>query len=1463
MNFKVILYLDNSESPKLFRSADDGDSWNEVTVGSSKTTLTRIMPHPFDFQRAYALTNGSTHYATTDRGKTWHAIELPLNTVPTGNPFVFHASNPDYVLYAGIECTGTEFLQLKCVPQYYYTTDNFKNKREKLISAHQCIFTHGSKEFTEGDERAIICSVNSVNDEKNNEIANRRLAISSNWFKEKEFLSLDQNLIGGVTGLGVSSKFIVASTKVKDSDNISLLISLDGQIWDEAIFPRERSDFKEVEVTILESSSTSLHIDVLKDGSSIAGDLYVSNSNGTYFSKSLSHTNRNSAGYVDIEKVENIEGILIANVIANWDDAKNGGTKHIRTKISYDDGRTWNYIGITDSSCSGNDECGLNLHSVLDKSNVGRIFSSPAPGILAAIGNPGTQLKDYEDGDLFVSHDSGLTWKRSRQDAHKYEFGDSGNVFVAVYDEGAGNSMYYSVNRGDSWNKVDLGMKMRPKYLFTTPDSTTMKFILIAKANDNKDQTVVISVDFTGLYDRKCVLKEDGSGDLEKWYARWSDRTNPSCMMGRKQYFFRKKPNAECYIGNEYKEQLPTSEPCLCTQVDYECDYNFVMNDEGKCVPTNVFKEDTGGCSSGSTSYQGKSGYRLIPGNSCIKKNGIVLDELVKKNCDGTLANDEPAKDPEGGKKEEEKKPNLPKQITKAHTEFKGKIIDYYYLKSDDPSAVDETIILRTDSLAVYVSHDHGGKWEQVLKDKEVLSIYANPYFPNHVYLITTKEEVAYSLDRAQTWNVFRTPSKRNNRRVAYLSFNKKHADWLIWIGETGCEDPFSATCRTAAFYTTTYGNRWNDLQENVQKCTYVNDLTSTKSDKLIYCEKLYSGDGGESKMKLIWSTDYFNNVETAFSNILGFALEHEFVIVATINPDDSLKAYVSVDGTTFAEAKFPPNFKIVKQQAYTVLESITHAMFVHVTTNSLPETAYGSILKSNSNGTNYVDSVDYVNRNAEGYVDFEKMSGLEGVAIINVVTNPDKAVQGSTKVLKSKITHNDGGEWSYIIPPQKDSEGKKFECPGSSLNRCSLNLHGYTERADYRDTFSSQSAVGMMLAVGNVGEYLTPLFDGNTFFTKDGGASWKEIKKGYYMWEYGDQGSIIVIVNGHDSTNTITYSLDEGDTWHDYQFSEDLVKIDDIATVPSDTSRKFLLIGRPRLSKGEASLTVQIDFTNMFERKCVLNEKDPEHDDFELWSPSHPFQEDNCLFGHEAQYYRKVKGGDCYIGRSLIQPHAIIRNCSCTRQDFECDINYARGNDGACHLVDGYTPPDHSLVCKEMPGLIEYWEPTGYRRIPLSTCQGGREFDKVESVPCPGKEGEYKQKHRGLHGFGLFFVIVLPIGMVGVIGYILWDHYSKRYGQIRLGEENDSQPIVIQYLVVMVAGVVAVVSVIPYMFSSAWRSIQNKIKTRSRGGSFTTRSSFARGSNNYSVVAAEDENELLTGDLDESDDAASDTERV
>ena len=70
-----------------------------------------------------------------------------------------------------------------------------------------------------------------------------------------------------------------------------------------------------------------------------------------------------------------------------------------------------------------------------------------------------------------------------------------------------------------------------------------------------------------------------------------------------------------------------------------------------------------------------------------------------------------------------------------------------------------------------------------------------------------------------------------------------------------------------------------------------------------------------------------------------------------------------------------------------------------------------------------------------------------------------------------------------------------------------------------------------------------------------------------------------------------------------------------------------------------------------------VLNVNDPEAGDFVLWTPSNPDPDSpKCLFGHESQYYRRRSDppAECYVGTKIPQPHRVLRNCTCTRVDYE-----------------------------------------------------------------------------------------------------------------------------------------------------------------------------------------------------------------
>ena len=143
-------------------------------------------------------------------------------------------------------------------------------------------------------------------------------------------------------------------------------------------------------------------------------------------------------------------------------------------------------------------------------------------------------------------------------------------------------------------NSYDMGVKLRARGLINLPDSTSQKFLLLGqvsktdpKYGDNR--AVIVFLDFSKTRGRKC-----GDSDYEKWYAR---PHNSECLMGHRvcaflilyldiivgrkgytliclfvlqQWYKRRKPDANCYVGEKYNDPVTHEDNCECTAADYE-----------------------------------------------------------------------------------------------------------------------------------------------------------------------------------------------------------------------------------------------------------------------------------------------------------------------------------------------------------------------------------------------------------------------------------------------------------------------------------------------------------------------------------------------------------------------------------------------------------------------------------------------------------------------------------------------------------------------------------------------------------------------------------------------------------------------------------------------------------------------------------------------------------------------------
>lgn len=1382
---------------RLIISYDDGKTWTNVKETGSDTIATFSLD-PYFRERAIAITTEKNQYVTYDKGKNWkkfNVLDLSKNPykIDSVPKVLYNSKNINYVMLEFYSCPDDIFSE-NCRHIHFVSKDGFKSNPAELsaIDVNTCVFARSSLQQNENEsikDETILCTQNKLN--SFGHIVESKLFRSDDFFNSNiDEVAHEISKSGSITDIRIVANFIVLvvrNDKFSKKSGVSFVVSRDAKKF-------EVSDLsiKVVygEMQLLESSPLSIFVVITdynnRDEDISLSTIYSSDSTGLRFTKRQEFVMSKS-----ILKIQNIDGswiILVAEDPNKGDDTDDkpsiidfflgdGYKKNVRSLITIDDGKTWNPLIVDD--CDGHEECSLHLLSPTERDGEGKFVTGPTPGILFGVGNVGEHIDDdVTKLHTWYSRDGGVSWKFALHEPCIFAFGDLGNIIMAIpyyeKDYSLTDYYYYSVNQGKSWVKVVINHSIYPLTLTTTIDGTSTQFLLtglVDKTPENGEDfdfnEIIYSIDFSKAFNGKvCSTK---NVDFEPVYARINQNGEPNCVYGHKEKFWRRKQDNECFVNNLYEDLKIESEACECTKDDYECDIYFRFDSEKKeCVidskaVASLCSQETKGTVF--TTFD----LRKIQSNLCVSGK----EEIPKRyeiKCDDYA---------DGGN--EDSDGNKSSEIVSVLNTFSGEMSQYSYFEEGD-SFGGENVIIKLGK-DIWASNDGGVKFVLIDLHEECTG-YITGYVPGHVILLTDTKYFYISVDGVNFLRRHEAPSLPSALGPSVVSFHRTDTDKFIWYSSENCINKYSSDCEIVAYHTTDGGKTFEELKRNVQVCDYISpNLEDVKSEfnNTIYCSTI---DKSSLKKQLVSTHNDFKDQREIFDHVVGYAITGKFVLAATVETEsESLKAKVTVDGETFADAKFPKDIQVNAQQAYTVLDSITKSIFLHVTTHNVDGHEFGAILKSNSNGTSYVLSLNYVNRNRIGYVDYDRIDGLEGTILANTVENYKNVVdKNDAKLLKTQISHNDGAEWSYLLPPAVNVRGEKYPCLGSSLAKCSLNLHGFTERADYRDTYSSSSATGLLIGVGSVGEYLEHYSQSSTFLSRDGGITWKEIMDGVNMWEYGDRGTILVLVNGKDETDKINYSLDEGETWKEYKFADEPIKVLDLATAPSDSSRKFIVFGSKR-SDRHHTLSYSIDFTNVHQRQCQLDLDNPEKNDYEYWTPKHPNLPDNCLFGHEAKYLRRAVGhNDCFIGSAPLKDgFKTVRNCLCTRRDFECDYNFFRASDETCHLVGGLTPADRQKDSCEIEGAFQYFESTGYRKIPLSTCEGGKKYASWDVHPCPGKEKEFNKYYGNeISGMKWFLVVGIPIFVFLFSAWFVYERGIrrnggfKRLGQIRLDLEDD-----------------------------------------------------------------------------------------
>ena len=120
------------------------------------------------------------------------------------------------------------------------------------------------------------------------------------------------------------------------------------------------------------------------------------------------------------------------------------------------------------------------------------------------------------------------------------------------------------------------------------------------------------------------------------------------------------------------------------------------------------------------------------------------------------------------------------------------------------------------------------------------------------------------------------------------------------------------------------------------------------------------------------------------------------------------------------------------------------------------------------------------------------------------------------------------GGEWELIRAPEISYGGHPSNCHIDQ--GCSLHLEIYSSGSVHSPVYSTEKAVGIVIATGNIGYRLTDnSAQKSLYLSRDGGLNWNTLRLGPHVYEIGDHGAIIVIAEKDRPTNSIEFTWDEG----------------------------------------------------------------------------------------------------------------------------------------------------------------------------------------------------------------------------------------------------------------------------------------------------------------------------------------------
>uniref|UniRef100_A0AAY4CL48 Sortilin-related receptor n=1 Tax=Denticeps clupeoides TaxID=299321 RepID=A0AAY4CL48_9TELE len=630
-------------------------------------------------------------------------------------------------------------------------------------------------------------------------------------------------------------------------------------------------------------------------------------------------------------------------------------------------------------------------------------------------------------------------------------------------------------------------------------------------------------------------------------------------------------------------------------------------------------------------------------------------------------------------------------------------------------------------SSSVYVSYDYGTTFTHISErfqlpvgqenKKQIISQFYHSPADNKRYLFTdtTNKYVWSTTDFCRTVKGFPLPFLPGDMLLhstqpnLVLGYDSSHPNKQLWKSDD-------------------FGESWVLIQEHVKAYFWGVEPHDSPTTVLLQRHK------PQGVSSILSSTDFFQsklNRHVILEQVDSFQLRDKYMFATTSRrllgnqKPASVQLWVSYNRQPMRAAQFQTRHPITdyyiadasEDQVFVCVNhsnNVTH-LYISDTQGLRFSLSLENVLYYSPQGSGSNTLIRYFAN--EPFADLHRVEGLRGVFVATLVNG-----SVSEENMRSVITFDKGGTWQLLQPPAADSLGGVLNCQISQ--GCSLHLsQRWSQLLNIQlrrmPILSKESAPGLIMATGSVGKSLAN--KPNVYISSSAGARWREALAGPHFYTWGDHGGVLMAISQGGATTTLKFSTNEGETWSEFQFSKREVFVYQLLTEPGEKSTIFTVFGSYADEK-HSWLILQLNASDVLGVPCSEG-------DYKNWSPSDDLG-NSCLLGREIVFKRRSPHATCFNGEDFDRP-VTLSNCSCTRQDYECDYGFKLSEDLSLEVCvpdpefsgNLYAPP---TPC---PAGTTYRRSKGYRKVSGDSCSGGDVETRLdgEMLPCPvGESNEF-----------------------------------------------------------------------------------------------------------------------------------------